>query len=114
ELGYSRASELVVAIPGKHVLLKWVSVPTSDPNRIAEMAPYEVRALAPWPEGEYVYGYELIERRDDGSASLLMALVKRELIDGLLETLRTAGLEASRIEIDALALLQILSKRDGE
>lgn len=92
-----------VTLPGHHTLTKFIRTPSSSSDKRQKIIEFEAQQAIPHPLDEVVWGH--LELHDDGiDTEVVLAAVKRELVDKLHATMTGSGLEAERFTPAGLAL----------
>ncbi len=107
-LGYKRGLPAVLTLPRHDAILKWLRLPSNDAKQIAQMVRFEVRALAPWPEHETVFGYHVVSTDPAGYASLVFVIMRTDTVKQHIDALRALGVYPTRVEITTFSLGRLL------
>ena len=78
------------AIPARGVSLRTLSLPTAVPEEIARILPLQMEAIFPLAPSELAWGYSA----SPGTNGILVAAVKREVLNDYRSLLASAGLDA--------------------
>jgi general secretion pathway protein L len=105
ELGAGR-SQVAVSLPVSLCSIRTISLPFSDERRISQVVPYEIESLLPFPLDEVVIDYQVLHMDDSGSR-LLVAAVRKTILNRFLGLLSRAGIDPEMVELDALALFTL-------
>lgn len=95
---------VVVAFNGSDAMLREVSLPFQDENRIRKTIKFEVEEALPIPVESCVVDY-YVGRTVDNKTNVLVAAVAKERISDLLEILNSCGIDPVAVELDAAALV---------
>ena len=87
-----RFDTAVAAWPGSGVASHLVTLPFSDPRRIAETVQFEVEGQIPFGLAEVAWDWQVLETRD-GRTDLYVGVVRREEMKALLELLAGVGID---------------------
>ena len=115
---FGQAPDSVVAdLPGDRVSLRTLSLPATAAKHIAEVLPFELDAILPFPTEIAVIDYQPISRSRQ-EVKLLVAAALREQVEERLKDLRLAGIEprdlgAGAAALDALVLVVPELRRPG-
>jgi len=71
--------------------LRTLELPSVDPKEIASMLELQLGKLTPYPRSEILYAWTLIGSFRDGYTSVLLAVARKSLIQGVLQFLKTKG-----------------------
>jgi type IV pilus assembly protein PilM len=91
-------------------LVKFIKLPTLNKEEIADMLPFELEKHIPPELGEVVTSHRLIrqDRREKGFSEVLIAIIKRDLVEKHLQLLAQAGVTPVLISLSSLALADAL------
>lgn len=95
--------DVTVAIPGQQVLIRILTLPATDSEKLEQMIRYEVEGHIPLPLEEVVVAHHLLSA-SNGRVQVLAAAVPKTLMRQQLEWLGKIGLEPKAVELEALAL----------
>ena len=79
--------------------MRWVTMPFTDKNQIAQTLSFEVEGLVPFDLDEMVVEHRILGSTDDGSA-VLAAIVPREGLGGHIQAVAEAGFDPKSLVID--------------
>jgi len=100
-----RHEHVRIAIPASIVVLKELKVPFLDYDKIKMVVEYEVEALLPFSTEEAVIDFIVTESfKDEGSSQILVAAVRIQDLQSIIEIYTEAGIKAQDITIDLFAL----------
>jgi type II secretion system protein L len=94
---------IVVAIAGEDASVRPVELPAAAQKRIAEVLPFELEAVLPFPAEDAVIDYQPIDK-DGARVRLLAAAAPRANVASLLAELGDAGVAPQEIAVGAAAL----------
>ncbi len=94
---------IVVAIPGEDASVRPIELPLAAQKRLAEVLPFELEAVLPFPTEDAVIDHQLIGK-DGVRLRLLAAAAPKARIASLLAELRDAGVVPQEIAVGAAAL----------
>jgi type IV pilus assembly protein PilM len=109
----SDAETVCLNVPGPQVLGRWLILPPIPDEKIADLARYEIRQQVPYPPDDMYWDYELLSdddpdvallEEDERPRRLLLLATKSFVVDQRMELLREAGMAASLVQCDNLAL----------
>jgi type II secretory pathway component PulL len=99
---------VIVALDGMRVSLRHVQLPPGAKKRIAEVLPFELEALLPFPVDEAVIDYQEVGTRD-AELNLLAAAVPHGVIEETLALLETAQISPRELAVGAASLDGLLA-----
>ena len=94
---------VVVAMPTHCLFSRILTVPFTDPKKVAQVIPYETEELIPLGLEEVVLDHTIIDTRE-GESTVLVAAVPRDRMTQHLEFLADAGVDPVSTELDSLSL----------
>ncbi|OQW96129.1 MAG: hypothetical protein BWK77_06305 [Verrucomicrobia bacterium A1] len=106
------AGKICVAIPSDKVLLRVVELPTVDPAEMRGMAELQVDKFSPFPVEHTAVSLELLSQTEK-SSRVLIAAVKREIIDAVGAAFGKAGIIPHWIDVEVMGWWYLL-KQAGE
>ncbi len=112
-LRYRPGNEAILSLPRSKVILRWLSLPTTDPRAIAKMIPYESASMAPWPVEESLVGYQILGEDKPGCTRVLTLLAKTELVSGHIQRLAGLGVAVTAVEVSTLSLGRLMARSNG-
>lgn len=102
-------AEVVTALGGHHVFMKTLRVESPSGATHGEAVRREAERHVPFDLREIQLDYHVLRAsRDDTSVEVLLVAARRERVDARVALLRGAGLSASLIDVEALALHNML------
>lgn len=84
------AQDCVVTIPRRLAILKNLTLPSRIDSEIAQMIEMQVGRNIPYSSEDIIYDYTIL-KKDLSSASVLVAIVSREIIQRYLDIFKAAG-----------------------
>jgi type IV pilus assembly protein PilM len=99
-------------IPRNHVIVKFLTLPTDNPEEVESMIAFEAEHHFPFPLHELEYDYQIMKQSDNKS-HFLLAAIKKEEINQHIELLKKCGISADAIDISSLALFNIMAKQSS-
>ena len=102
------ADTVLSGLPGEGVSHRLLTLPFSQPRQISQAVPFELESLIPFSLDEVVVADQTVQRTDEGTLTLAVAIPKATLAEHL-AILQSAGLTATRVMLAPLAPLALLS-----
>ena len=102
-----KKGDVAVSLPSDQILLRVLSLPTTDPEEIAGMVNLQIDKVAPFPMDSMVVGYEVLAEQDGGVIAAALA-VRREIVENMGRLLKAAGIVPSRIDVNSLVWWQLI------
>lgn len=97
------AKKWALAVPRNVCILKSISLPASDMDEAARMIEFEVPSLVPLPPDEFVYGCTPLNKQEN-VLNILVCILKLDILNNYIESLKDIGITPYRITLDALAI----------
>jgi general secretion pathway protein L len=94
---------IIVALDGRQASLRTLDLPAGAAKRVAEVLPFELEPILPFPIEEAVIDHQVVERTPT-TLRLLTAAVPKERVAARLAALREAGLEPRQMAVGGAAL----------
>jgi len=98
---------IVVSLPAHLISLRTLTLPFNDARKLEKVVPFEIEGLLPYPLDEVVVDYQVTDATE-GKTNLLVAAVPRGLVKNYLEQLSRAGIDPEAVELDGLALMNLV------
>ena len=92
----------MLSLSGMHVFSRYVKLPPVSGDKISQVVEYEAKQNIPNLE-EVVWDRQILPGRD-GDMDVLLAAVKRQMVEELAETLHDCGLEIEQVDVSVAAL----------
>jgi len=101
---------VVVGIANQRVIVRQVDVPHLEEEELVDALPYQVQDVIPIPVEETVLDYVPLEEfaTPDGELmlSILVVAAQRDMVGGLMDVARTAGLQVASVDLQAFGLVR--------
>jgi len=105
----ARHYPVILLIPRSAVTVKYLQLPTVDPDELARMVDIQVVRQIPYTRKEMVYDYKILGVADNGYTNIFLVIVHRDVVLKYLKILKGAGVEPVSINLDSLAMAQSYS-----
>jgi Fimbrial assembly protein (PilN) len=112
DLKYRRGADTILVIPRHLAVVKFIRVPSIEPQQIDDMILHEIRPITPWPEEEGVWGYTIEHLGEDGYAHILVVMVRKAVLQQHYDELKSMGIELTHITLSTLALQSLLERTE--
>ncbi len=93
--------EVTLALPADHALLRIFDLPTGDATELPGMVELQVDRFSPFPIDHLVVAHEVLQSTSDRTR-VLIAAVRRDIVDREAAILIAAGLDVRRVDLDVL------------
>ncbi|MBL0699810.1 MAG: pilus assembly protein PilM [Desulfosarcina sp.] len=101
---------IFLGLPRNTVLFKYVELPLAVKEHLENTLKYEIEKYFPFASDNIYFDFQVIETDNrNNKINLLVAAVKKNIVDAILETCPQVGLYFSGIEISSTALVNSLS-----
>ncbi len=112
QLGPARPDTIATALEEGLVTHRILSLPFSDPSRLAATIPFEIESLVPFDLEDAVVTFTTLHRGE--GAEVLAALVPRDTLAADLDTLQSAGIDPAVVDVGAMALSGLFEESSGD
>lgn len=106
----TKETKLCVSIAHKHLLCRFLDLPSVPDKRLAELLPHEVQHQIPFPLKEIVWDHHVLASQDksdaEGPASMRVMILaaKKGVMEQHVAILESAGLSVDVVQSDCVAL----------
>lgn len=104
---------LMCALPPGMTATAVIELPFDQPKKVEAVLPMQLDDLLPVDVEDVVYDYQITERREDGSARVLVAYVRRDRFAELLGALEVHGIDPKVVGIGPLTVFNIYDHAIG-
>jgi len=102
------------SLPADFVSTLTLEFPFAAPKKIEQALPFQLEEALPVDLDQVVWDWQLVESREDGHSTVLVAYVKRALFESFIETLKAAGVDPKVVGIGALSYYNLFDYVIGE
>lgn len=92
-----------ISIAGNSVFSRFVKLPPVEPEKVYQIIQYEAQQNVPFPINEVVWDYQLISGAG-GDVDVMLAAIKTDVIEGIVDCVKFAGLMPERVDMAPMAL----------
>ncbi|WP_395737731.1 Amuc_1101 family PilM-like pilus complex protein [Prosthecobacter sp.] len=92
------------SVPGHPVFSRFVKLPPVQGDKLAQIVEFEARQNVPWQLDEVSWDYEVVAKTDVGEIEVVLAAMKRELLNEMHESVTSAGIKVVGMDVGPLAL----------
>ncbi len=101
--------QVAACLPRRLATVRILQVPPAPPEELRGMLAFEAQQLLPYPVEEVVLSSHMhTQIGADGMAPVMLAAVRRELVQDVLAAFTQAGLQLARLSLSSLALAELL------
>ena len=105
ELGLTE-SRVVASLSGQTVIVRYVELPSMTDDELKDAAKFEAEKIIPYNINEVEIDAAKIEDLEGNRMRVVIAAVKKDLVDSQLKILSEAGLSPTALDIDSFALMR--------
>ena len=107
-----KTKDVLLGVSNQGVLVRYAAIPKVAPDKLDNVIRFHAQEMLPISLEAVVMDYQVVGEKtnEEGSAELEILLVaaRRDMLDGFLEALKVAGLEAVDIDVSTLSLTRVL------
>jgi len=108
-----KAKEVICSLPEEKSFLDVIQIPELSEEQTEQVALQEVESHIPFPLSEVYFDYEKFQSGQKANyQEVLLAASPRKVVDPYVRVLQRAGLKVLAMEIESLAIVRALSKKD--
>lgn len=97
--------DVVTAVGGRDVIIKKIQIERVKEQQARELMRWEAEQHVPFDMESVEIDFQILDPEGDSSdMSVLLVVAKRELVEAKVRVLAEAGLQATRVDVDAFAL----------
>jgi type IV pilus assembly protein PilM len=93
-----------VAVAAQSVFSRFVKLPSVGEGKIEQIIQYEAQQNVPFPLNEVVWDHQIVGDPSGGKIEVVLAAVKTDLIEEVVDAIQGVGLHPSTIDIAPMAL----------
>lgn len=112
EAGGYGTRKVRVSVKGQGVVTRFIQFPKMKPEELRSAVTYEVEKYIPFKYNEVVVDFHILDDNvtlaSGPGMNLLLVAVKKDDLNGLLQTFRDAALEVELVDVDAIAAINAL------
>ncbi|NQT47015.1 MAG: pilus assembly protein PilM [Candidatus Omnitrophica bacterium] len=108
-----RKSSVYFHIPRKALTMRYLSIPSTDPDEIGKMVSLQAAKQLPYPAEEIIYDHVKVKDEPNGYAKVLLAIAHRDVVKRSLDLLGSAGIDPRMVALDAESLALWYTRRKG-
>jgi len=105
-------NKVICSLPESKAFLRKINIPEMNESEAKEAVRWEIEASIPLPCDQVYYDWQFLDARD-GKRNVLTVAVSKDIVDGLMEVLSMAGLDAYGLEIESIASARSLIPREA-
>ena len=94
---------VICALPPETVTTVTLEFPFDQPKKLQAVLPFQLDEVIPFDVEDVVHDYQIIERRPDGGAKVLVSYVKSEVFRDFLEALSAEGIDPKVVSVGPLS-----------
>lgn len=105
ELGLTE-TRVVSSLSGQTVIVRYIELPSMTEDELKNAAKFEAEKIIPYNINEVEIDAAKIENLEGNRMRVVIAAVKKDLVDSQLKILSEAGLTPNALDIDSFALMR--------
>lgn len=105
--GLSR-DNVVLGIPRKDLVLRYLDLPAEVADNLKQVVQYQVQSFEPTDEDKFYHDYSLLRGNGAGKRlSIMLALVRKNMLDETLQFLHSAGIRPVAVTASSMGLANL-------
>ncbi|MFA7677051.1 MAG: pilus assembly protein PilM [Candidatus Omnitrophota bacterium] len=97
--------KIKISLKDPACLIRYFPFPKMEKKRLKEALFYEMGKFIPFSPEEVYYDYFVLKENNPSEFLILLAVAKKEFLDGILEDLKKVNLKVSEITLDSACLI---------
>lgn len=102
-----KRSNAILVIPRSLVTVRYLQLPTTNPNELKNMIDMQVVRQIPYTREEMIYDYHIIGLTEEGYTKVLLVIAHRDIVSKYLKILEHVGIVPDSIELDSLSIVEL-------
>jgi Tfp pilus assembly PilM family ATPase/Tfp pilus assembly protein PilN len=103
-----RCTEALAVVPKQWVTLRIVTLPSTDPTELDEMARFETERHVPFNASRHVMSHHVLRVEGLQGSRVILAALDGPLAEDAIETFKAAGIRLEGLEVSSMALANAL------
>lgn len=99
------AGDATIGLPGHHILGKFIKTPAVEEAKRAKIVQFEAQQNIPYSLDEVVWDYQVVSEQGL-DLELMLAAVKRDIVNGACDALAEAGLNVVGVQPSSVSVLR--------
>lgn len=100
----SQGTSIYYSISGQSVFTRFVKLPPSAPDQVAQMVRFEAQQNVPFPMDQVVWDYQLVQSLKNSDLEAVIVAIKAEMLDRINAEVSATGCVAERVGVGPLSL----------
>ncbi len=96
-----------ISIKTPSCLVRYFPFPKMEKKKLKQALFYEMNKFIPFPPDKVYYDFFILEEVSPAEVSMLLAVVKKEFVDNILEIFGRANLRVIEINLDSICLINL-------
>lgn len=105
----SKNLSVIACIPRNLVTVRFVDLPSHDPQEVKNMLLFQIGKHTPYSKDEIIFDYSLIDKIDSGYTKVMMVIARKNVIHERIEELEKAGLIVEKVVLTSEAIYRWFS-----
>ncbi|MFB6354958.1 MAG: pilus assembly protein PilM [bacterium] len=102
-------TNVLMALPTNSVIVRYLELPSMPEDRMGEVIRYEAESHIPFPLEEVVLDYHIIDR-DEEATELILVAIKKDKLDEHVEIVHEAGMDPDTIDVSAFSVFNLFQR----
>ena len=99
-----QGTSIYYCISGQSVFTRFVKLPPSAPDQVAQMVRFEAQQNVPFPMEQVVWDYQLVQSASGADLEAVIVAIKSEVLDRINSQVKATGCNAERVGVGPLSL----------
>jgi type IV pilus assembly protein PilM len=96
--------KISIGLSGQSVFLRFMDIPKVDTKKMAKIVQYEAMQQVPFPLEDVIWDYNFLKTKDPKVLSIVLAAVKKDIVDSVLNILSGLGTIPDFVDLTPLSL----------
>lgn len=105
-------SRVVASLNRYIVSSRYIQLPSSQPQEIEKMIPFQIRRLFPYTADDVVFSFDILDTNADGFSNVALFVAQKERVQRLLQLLQDARIKPDILTISSVGLLNWYSAQN--
>ena len=101
------ADRIITAMPGQHISSRMLTLPFSEPRKVAASIYFEVEDLVPFTLDDMIIDHQILATQKSGKSQVLVAMIQKKLMKQFLDQLAHVNIDPKIVDVDSLAFFNM-------
>lgn len=106
--------KVVVGLPRESTTVRYLTLPSSDPDEIREMLMYDVERHVPFPQDDLELAFQVLEQTGDHESRIMMICTPTKEIEPIVAMCNSVGIDIDLMLVNSLADAEAYKRILGE